>query len=386
MTKAPDDWAFILVAAGSGSRIGGEPKQFRELGGRPVWTWSARVAASLRERGVIREVVAVFPPGMTPEIPPDLGCALIVAEGGSTRSESVINGLRAASADYVLIHDAARPFLSEDICAELILNTTEHCGAVPLLPSADSLKEFHGERITAIPRDLVFRTQTPQAFKRDVLLGVLEQSEGGASDEAALWLASSRELTRVAGDEQNFKITTNFDWRTARALAEPEWERRVGFGFDVHELVPGRRLILGGVEIDSPLGLLGHSDADIICHAASDALLGAAGEPDIGTLYPAGDERYKDSDSTELLAGVLSLLREKGWRVVWIDVTLAAQVPRMGPWIPEIISNLSRRFLCYDLEGKWNIKVKSGERVGSVGRGECMTAYAAATVERARRL
>lgn len=386
MRGAPGDWAFILVAAGSGRRMGGEPKQFRGLGGRPLWSWSARLADELYAGGLIREAVAVFPPGNIPETPPGGACPLKKTEGGATRTESVINGLRATDADFVMIHDAARPFLSVRTCEELIRNTTETRGTVPLLGSVDSLKEVRGEKISVVPREKIFRTQTPQAFKRDTLLAVLEKCAGDASDEASLWLASSRELAAVPGDESNFKITTDFDWRTAVSLVNAESERRVGFGFDVHELVPGRKLILGGVEIDSPLGLLGHSDADIICHAAADALLGAAGETDIGTLFPASDERYKDADSTRILEEVLRLLREKEWRVIWIDVTLSAQVPRIGAFAQTIIDHLSNRFLCYDLKKKWSLKVKSGEYVGSVGRGECMTCHAVATIERAGRL
>lgn len=386
MREDPEDWAFILVAAGSGSRAGGGPKQFRELGGRPLWRWGARVAEELYGRGLIREAVAVFPPGNIPETPAGFACPLRKTEGGATRRESAIKGLRATDADFVMIHDAARPFLSVGTCEELIRNTTETRGAIPLLASVDSLKEVRGEKISVVSRDTIFRTQTPQAFKRDILLRVLEERADDASDEASLWLASSREIAAVPGDEGNFKITTDFDWRMALSLVNAAREQRVGFGFDVHELVPGRKLILGGTEIESPLGLLGHSDADIICHAAADALLGAAGERDIGTLFPASDERYKDADSTRILEAVLRLLLEKEWRVVWIDVTLTAQTPKIGPFVETIIDHLSRRFLCYDLERKWSLKVKSGEHVGSVGRGECMTCHAVATIERTSRL
>lgn len=383
--KAPRGWAFVIVAAGSGSRMGGTPKQFRKLGGRPLWAWSARVADELYARGDIREMVAVFPRGEAPETPPGLRCPLMKAAGGATRTESVISGLRAAGAEFVMIHDAARPFLSAGTCEALIRETTDSRGAVPLLPSVDSLKKVQGGALSILPREDIFRTQTPQAFRRETLLGILEKKPGGATDEASLWLESARELSAVPGDERNFKITTDFDWQVARSLAEAPREQRVGFGYDVHELIPGRRLILGGLEIASPLGLLGHSDADIVCHAMADALLGASGEGDIGTLFPAGSDRYKDADSTRLLEEVLALLGAKGWRAVWIDVTLVAQVPRLGTLIPKITGCLSRRFRSFGLEGKLGLKVKSGERVGSVGRGECMTCHAVATIERERR-
>jgi 2-C-methyl-D-erythritol 4-phosphate cytidylyltransferase/2-C-methyl-D-erythritol 2,4-cyclodiphosphate synthase len=283
-----------------------------------------------------------------------------------------------------MIHDAARPFLSSAICNALIKETTVSRGAVPLLDSVDSLKELCDGKISALPREKIFRTQTPQAFNREALLDVLEKNGDGATDEATLWLDSSRELAVVPGDEKNFKITTDFDWQVALSLVNAAKEQRVGLGYDVHELVPGRRLVLGGVEIDSTLGLLGHSDADIVCHAMADALLGAAGEGDIGTLFPASDAAYRDADSTNLLEEVLALLGGKGWRVVWCDVTLVAQVPRLGVFVPKIIDHLSWRFKAFDLEGKLNLKVKSGEYVGSAGRGECMTCHAVATIERLR--
>ncbi len=380
--KRGDDWAFVLVAAGSGSRMGGEPKQFRRLGDRSLWEWSARVAEGLYARGMIREVVAVFPADNIPETPGNLKCPLVRTAGGAARTGSVINGLRATDADYVMIHDAARPFLSTSLCEALIEKTTDSRGAIPLLGSVDSLKRVCGDKISVVPREEILRTQTPQAFHRANLLEVLEGDGAGATDEATLWLDSSRELVGVPGDEKNFKVTTDFDWQIARALVNAAREQRVGFGYDVHELVPGRRLILGGVEIDSPLGLLGHSDADIVCHAMADALLGAAGERDIGTLFPASDETYRDADSTRLLENVLSLLNERAWSVVWCDVTLVAQVPRLGTKVPEIMGHLSRRFGSFDLGGKIGLKVKSGEHVGSVGRGECMTCHAVATIER----
>lgn len=377
-----DTWAFVLAAAGSGNRLGGTPKQFRLLGGRPLWEWSARVADGLYRRGMIAEIVGIFPRGLLPQAPSWLAGPFSAVSGGDTRSESVLNGIEATGADYVLIHDAARPFLSERICRELIEQTAGTRGAAPLLPSVDSLKNLKDGRMLPMSRDGVMRTQTPQAFHREELILALGESESGSTDEASLWLSSGREMAAVSGDERNFKITTEFDWQVAQSFAGGAADRRVGFGFDVHELVPGRDLVLGGLKIDSPLGLLGHSDADIVCHAISDALLGACGLGDIGTLFPAADERYRDADSTALLAEVLGLLDSGGWKAVWVDVTLVAQIPRLGGIIPAIMDNMSRRFGAHSLEGKLSIKVKSGEGVGSVGRGECMNVHAVATVER----
>lgn len=375
-------WTFILVAAGSGSRMGGEPKQFRLLGSMPVWMWSARVANSLYLDGKIDELIVIFPPGSRLDVDVPLSVPVRFVSGGASRSESVKNGLRAATSDYVMIHDAARPFIGLELCLNLMESTCEERGAIPLLDSVDSLKDVRDGRISAFPRDRIFRTQTPQAFHRNVLLSLMETEDGLATDEASVWLDASLELVSVPGEEKNFKITTDFDWLIARSIAAERRELRSGLGFDVHELVPERKLILGGVEIPSPLGLLGHSDADIICHAMSDALLGAAGEGDIGSLFPASDMKYKNADSLVLMEHVFQLLSDSGWYIIWIDVTLIAQVPRLGREMPKIAGHLGNRFKAYGLAGKMNMKVKSGEFMGSVGRANSMICYASATIER----
>lgn len=376
-------WSFILVAAGSGSRMGGVPKQFRALGADPMWVWSARVAEKLYKCGKIDELIVVFPHFFT-QAPECFGidCPVKFVPGGDARAHSVIHGLLAAVSDFVMIHDAARPFLRAELCDALIEETERAGAAVPLIPSVDSLKEIDGDAMRIVQRDKVYRTQTPQCFPKETLLSVMERAGCAATDEASSWLEAGRKLAYVEGSERNFKITTAFDWQMAQSLAASSREIRTGFGYDVHELVPGRPLILGGVEVSSPLGLLGHSDADIICHSISDALLGAAGEGDIGTLFPATDEKYKGADSLQLLEAVIRKLYERDWKIVWIDVTLVAQVPRLGSLIPKISSHLSNAFTRFGIGDTLSVKVKSGEAVGSVGRAESMICHAVATIER----
>jgi 2-C-methyl-D-erythritol 4-phosphate cytidylyltransferase/2-C-methyl-D-erythritol 2,4-cyclodiphosphate synthase len=382
MNKRKSSWSFLLMAAGFGSRMGGAPKQFRTLGDKPMWLWGARAAERLHSRGLIDELVVVFPDGYESEKTDSLRCPVTFTTGGEERTDSVLRGLEAASSEYVMIHDAARPFLDIGICEALMEKSSFDRGVVPLLPSIDSLKEIKGGTVKAIPRETVFRTQTPQAFGRQPLLQTLREAGGAASDEATIWLSASRELAWVPGDEKNFKITNDFDWFVAKSLVNDMHEVRTGFGYDIHELVTGRRLVLGGLEIPSPLGLLGHSDADVICHAISDALLGASGLGDIGGHFPASDMQYKDIDSTIILERVLEMLSGAGWSVNWIDVVLIAQVPRLGAIISEVMDNFGRRFTVYDLMSKMNIKVKSGEYIGSAGRAECMECHAVATIER----
>jgi 2-C-methyl-D-erythritol 4-phosphate cytidylyltransferase/2-C-methyl-D-erythritol 2,4-cyclodiphosphate synthase len=365
--------------------MGGVPKQFRVLGADPVWMWSARIAEKLYRCGKIDELIVVFPPFFT-EYPEHAGidCPARFVPGGDARTESVLNGLRAASSNFVMIHDAARPFLRAELCGALIERAESAGTAIPLIASVDSLKEIDGDEVRIARREKIFRTQTPQCFDREKLLRVIEAAGASATDEASLWIESLGDLAYVEGDERNFKITTEFDWQVASSLTAQSREIRTGFGYDVHELVPGRRLILGGVEIESPLGLLGHSDADIICHSISDALLGAAGEGDIGTLFPAGDAKYKDADSLELLMTVIRRVLELDWRIVWIDVTLVAQIPRLARHIPKISARLSKAFTKLGINDKLCVKVKSGERIGSTGRGCGMVCHAVATIERFR--
>lgn len=384
MTDGRERWSFILVAAGSGNRMGGTPKQFRQLGPLPVWKWSARIAESLYEAGSIDELVVVFPAGYTPsDEDRAFRCPISFTAGGMTRTESVVCGMRAASGAFVLVHDAARPFLDQETCEALMTVTDAESGAIPLLASVDSLKKLENGKISVLPRETAFKTQTPQAFPRKALLEILLAAPGAATDEASLWLASARELRCVPGSERNFKLTGDFDWAVARSLVDETRVVRTGFGYDVHELIPGRRLVLGGMEIDSPLGLLGHSDADIVCHAVSDAILGAAGEGDIGTRFPASSAEFKDADSTKLLACVLDrVVVEQKWHIAWLDVTLVAQIPRLAEHLPKISNNLQKLFTNYGIRAKLNLKVKSGEFVGDVGRAESMICYAVATVER----
>lgn len=377
-------WSFVIVAGGAGSRMGGTPKQFRMLAGRPLWRWSFDIADGMRKRGCLTDIVLVLPEEYVDEYSETakkLGLAL--AKGGKTRALSVLNGLKNCSGSHVLIHDGARPFVTERLCLALMDKAGECGAAVPLLPSADSLKKIEGGKISCADRSLYYRTQTPQAFAREELAGVLAASDNGATDEAGAWIAAGRPLAYAAGEEQNFKITTNFDWLAACALAEGCTERRVGHGYDIHQLAAGRRMILAGVEMpELPYGLYGHSDADIVTHTVMDALLGAAGEPDIGTLFPASDEKWRGADSIKMLHSVKSLLASKGWRIEWIDATLNAQIPKLAGMIPVFIDNMNKELGAAPGSKVFSMKVKSAEHCGSAGRGECMVCHAAAQISR----
>ncbi|MCX7827926.1 MAG: 2-C-methyl-D-erythritol 2,4-cyclodiphosphate synthase [Thermanaerothrix sp.] len=379
-------WSFICVAAGGGVRLGGEPKQFRRLNGRPLWAWSCEAPRRLWERGLVGEVVLVLPSDMEDHWPvrrtfEDLfsPMPLVTVSGGSERYLSVIAGVRAASGDMVMVHDAARPFLSEDLCLRLMEVAEKRGAAIPVVQCNDSVRSIQAGMICGtLDRSSLRLTQTPQAFERERLMAALLRGEG-FKDEAEAWLEAGWDVGWVEGDRKLFKITEEWDWKVAVAMTEG-LGFRCGHGYDVHPLVPGRPLVLGGVTIDgAPMGLLGHSDGDVVCHAIADALLGAAGEPDIGTLFPASDAAYRGAYSLELLRQVYLRVVELGFTLEWVDVTITAQVPKLSSWISPIKSKISSVFGGLNLV---NVKVKSGENVGAVGRGECMICHSVATLRR----
>lgn len=378
-------WSFIIAAGGHGSRLGGEAKQFRVLGGIPVWQWSFAVAEELLDEGRISEIIVVLSAEMS-ELTEKLNRipSVKTAQAGIERSQSVLSGLKACEGDYVLIHDAARPFITKDLCLR-IMAETEKCGAaIPLLPITDSIKFIDQNGMTAADRSKYFKTQTPQAFERKKLLMLVEDGKL-ATDEATTWLEAGYKTAEVRGEECNFKITTPYDWLMASNFITGAKEIRTGHGYDIHPLAAGRKLILAGVEIEnSPLGLDGHSDADVITHTVMDALLGAAGLPDIGTLFPASDNTYKNADSIKLLEKVVALIHENGWKIDWVDATLNAQIPKLGGIINKLTMNLGR-YISDDGSQRFSLKVKSGEKCGSVGRCECMICHAVATLSRIKK-
>ena len=361
-------FSFVIAAGGSGSRMGSRRKQFMTLGNKPVWRWSADIAAKTPG---IDEVVLIIPAEYDGII--EAPYPVKTVHGGSERALSVLNGLRAASCDYVMVHDAARPFATQELFSALMAETDSDSGVVPVLPVSDALKRIDGEVISCVERDGLYITQTPQSFQRDKLIEAVKQYPH-AKDEAEAWQASGHALRYVAGEKMNYKITQKEDMMTARALAEGT--TRTGLGYDVHRLVPERRLVLGGVEIpDSPLGLLGHSDADLLTHAVMDAILGASGLPDIGSIFPADDEKFRDADSLGLLREVMRLAEAEGWRVEFVDAVVQAQVPRLNKYRDAVLESLGKFFAV-------NVKFKSAETLDDAGAGLSMTCWVCATLRR----
>jgi 2-C-methyl-D-erythritol 4-phosphate cytidylyltransferase/2-C-methyl-D-erythritol 2,4-cyclodiphosphate synthase len=302
--------------------------------------------------------------------------------GGATRRESVLNGLEAlaGSADRVLIHDAARPFLPAPVVDRLEAALEASPGAVPALPVVDTLARRDGMLSDNVARDDLIRVQTPQAFRFDAILAAHRAWRGiEATDDAQVARAAGLDVAIVEGDAALEKLTFEEDFRRAEARLAARLVSRTGMGFDVHAFGEGDHVWLGGVAIPHGRGLIGHSDADVALHALTDALLGAIGAGDIGDHFPPSDPQWRGAPSLRFLEHAAQLVRERGGRIVHCDVTIICEAPRIGAHregmrgrIAEILGLAPRRV---------SVKATTTERLGFTGRGEGIAAQAIATVE-----
>lgn len=384
--------AAIIAAGGQGVRLGaGRPKQFLQVGGRSILDLSlAAVAASDR----INEIVVALPPdhveATTESWKGRSAKPLIFVEGGERRQDSVARAFAKTSpdADIIVIHDAARPFVTGDIIARTIDAAVVHGAAIAAIPVNDTVKQI-GEAVVGgsrrvratIARETIVLAQTPQAFRRDVLeRAIAEGLKLEATDEAMLAERLGLPVHVVDGDVKNIKVTTPEDLVEAQRRAERRGFSpgltRIGTGYDLHRLVAGRPLILAGVRIPFELGLDGHSDADIVCHAVTDAVLGAAAAGDIGRLFPDTDPKWKGADSIELLKGAIARVIALGYRVSNVDVTVIAQQPKLLPHLDAMRANLAAA-LHLEVTAV-SVKGKTNEGVDSTGRGEAMACHAVA--------
>ena len=384
--------AAILAAGGRGQRLGADrPKQFLEIGGGSILALSLRAVAA---SDLIDEIVVALPHDYVESTARawagTLPKPLLFVGGGERRQDSVAGAFActSSSADIILIHDAARPFVTSDIIARTIDAATTHGAAIAAIPVSDTVKQVGdvsagGSRPIrgTIPRDTIFLAQTPQAFRRDVLARAIAEGQHlDATDEAMLVERLGLPVHVVHGDVKNIKVTTPEDLTEARRRSEGEGLSprltRIGTGYDLHRLVAGRPLILAGVRIPFDLGLDGHSDADIVCHAVTDAVLGAAAAGDIGRLFPDTDPQWKDADSIALLAGAVARVAALGYRVSNVDVTVIAQQPKLLPHLDVMREKLAAA-LQVDRQAV-SIKGKTNEGVDSTGRGEAMACHAVA--------
>jgi len=387
--RAGCEFKGVVVAAGRSARLGGPlPKQFLELGGRTVLE---RSVTALGHRPAVDGVVVVVPAdevegprGVAARGWPGVEC---VVAGGASRADSVRRGVEAAGdTEFVLVHDAARPFVSPELVDAVIEATRRHGAAVPLLAVPDTVKSVEGDRIIAtVSRERLRLAQTPQGARTSWLRAALERArrEGAVvTDEASALEQDGREVAGVAGESSNRKITTADDLADARLRLEPPVAAlRVGTGFDVHRVDPGRPLVLGGVRFEDAPGLAGHSDADVVLHAAMDAVLGAAGLADIGAHFPPDDPTHAGADSAGLARRVARLIEARGFRIVNLDLTLLAEAPKIRDRVERMRAAIAD---CLGTEpSRVGVKATTLERLGALGRGEGIACQAVALLQSA---
>ncbi len=371
--------AAIIVAAGSGQRAGGEvSKQLRLLGGRPVLAWSLEAFA--RHPG-IGPVVLVVPPGEEAAYRAAFPAADTHVPGGENRQASVMAGLAASciSSDvtHVMIHDAARPGLDADIIDGLITVLETHDGAAPALPVVDALKRPEGETVEDVERAGLYRVQTPQAFRLEVIRDALTTAPQGLVDDLAAARHTGARLTLTEGSERLAKITYPEDFIRMQALLCPPVPR-VGSGFDVHEFEPGDHVTICGVEIPHVAKLKGHSDADVGWHALTDAILGALGLGDIGDHFPPSEEKWKGAPSHIFLSEAMRLAREAGYEMGNCDLTLICEAPKIKPH-REAMRARTAEILGVEI-ARVSIKATTTEGLGFTGRREGIAAQAMAVL------
>jgi 2-C-methyl-D-erythritol 4-phosphate cytidylyltransferase/2-C-methyl-D-erythritol 2,4-cyclodiphosphate synthase len=374
--------AALLMAAGSGQRFAAaEPKQYALLLGRPVLRHAAE---ALLAEGLVDRLLPVVAAGEEARVAAMLDGlpALPPVPGGATRAASVRAGLEALATDppaMVLVHDAARPVIPRGTVAALRAALEAAPGAIPAQPVTDTLKRGEAGRILGtVPREGLFRAQTPQAFRFDVLLAAHRAGDGAATDDAALLEAAGLPVALVPGAENNIKITWPEDLLRVQAHLSAGLVPRMGTGFDVHRLVEGRPLVLCGVTVPHPLGLSGHSDADVGIHALCDAIYGALAEGDIGRWFPPSEAQWKDADSARFLRHAAGRIAARGGVLANADVTLICERPKITPHAPAMRARLAE--LLGTPIGAVSVKATTTERLGFPGRGEGIAAQAAAVV------
>jgi len=422
----------IIAAGGRGLRLGGaQPKQLMTIGGRPILQ---RSVYAFLEAPAVDEVIVALPQHIVGDPPEYLRSidgvtpkkTLKLVAGGERRQDSVANAFRAAdpSSDVIVIHDAARPFASPDLIARTIAAAAESGAALAALQSRDTVKRVAGPTeagphndvasafgrtvLETMPRETIYLAQTPQAFRRDVLAAAL-QLHVDATDEATLAERAGHAVRLVEGEATNIKITTMADLELAEAIADcglriaepngpgepnrqsqsqsairnpqsatpsPARTGRAGTGYDLHRLVEGRPLVIGGITIPSDRGALGHSDADVVCHAVTDAVLGAACLGDIGRHFPDSDSAWKDASSVDLLGRAVAMAAEQGLMVGNVDVTVILERPKIKDHVDAMRAVLARA-LGVEID-RVSIKGKTNEGVDALGRGEAIAAHAVA--------
>ena len=360
----------IITAGGKGLRMGNNiPKQFLSLGGVSIIEKTVRVFS---DNAFVDEIIITLPEEYVAAAKENFPSCKVLA-GGEERQDSVRNALTLGDIgeeDLVLIHDGVRPYCDGAIIERVLEGAFEKGAAIPGVPSKDTIRHLEDG---TLDRGKLVRVQTPQGFRGEIILESYDNAEKNnirGTDDASLAEALGYEIAIVEGSEKNIKITTKEDLPV---------ETRIGMGYDVHVFAENRKLILCGVDIPWDKGLLGHSDADVATHALMDALLGAAGLPDIGRLFPDNDPAYEGADSIILLKDVVRRLAEEGYSVGNVDITIICQKPKLADHIDKMKKRISEAVGIE--ESKVGIKATTTEKLGFVGREEGIAAEAVCLIK-----
>jgi 2-C-methyl-D-erythritol 4-phosphate cytidylyltransferase/2-C-methyl-D-erythritol 2,4-cyclodiphosphate synthase len=383
----------IIPAGGAGKRLKAHvAKQYLFLDHMPVLVHTLKV---FQKSKVIDNIILALPPddlvSVRQELIDKYGLTKVttIVAGGKTRQDSVNNGLAAINekCDVVVIHDAVRPFVTQELIIQVVAAAKTAGAASSGVKAKDTIKETKKDNIVAatIPRQNLWLTQTPQAFKFELLKEAYKSAYDEkfyGTDDASLVERIGKKVKMIEGSYENIKITTSEDLIMAEALMKKKTGSKInfrnGFGYDSHRFASNRKLILGGVEIPFDKGLQGHSDADALIHAICDALLGAAGCGDIGRHFPDNDPEYKNISSIILLEKVKKIIEARRFSINNVDATVVMEMPRLAPYAAQMGSNIA---LALDIaEASVNIKAKTNEGMGFIGRNEGVAAFATATV------
>jgi 2-C-methyl-D-erythritol 4-phosphate cytidylyltransferase/2-C-methyl-D-erythritol 2,4-cyclodiphosphate synthase len=373
----------LIVAAGKGERLGGGvPKQYRMLGGKPVLRWAVEALAGHPAVNALRVVIGKGQQALAAAALDGLNVGSFI-EGGAERADSVRAGLDAISGDAVLVHDAARPFCPPWVVDRLLASLEFFEAATPVLPVGDTVARATDRVGEPVDRAGLVRVQTPQAFRLDAVRQAYAAWSGSApTDETTVMRAAGMDVAAVAGDPALEKLTAPGDFERAEEWLASRLIPRTGMGFDVHAFSGEGPVMLGGISVPHSRGLAGHSDADVVLHAITDALLGAGGFGDIGEHFPPSDPIWKGMSSDRFLTHAVDLLRAKGAIVDHLDCTIIAEEPKVGPHRSAMRARIAEiAGLTLD---QVSIKATTTEGLGFTGRREGMAAQAVASIRMGR--
>jgi 2-C-methyl-D-erythritol 4-phosphate cytidylyltransferase/2-C-methyl-D-erythritol 2,4-cyclodiphosphate synthase len=368
----------LIVAAGKGERLGGvTPKQFLPIAGKPVLRWAVEALLAHPAVAAARVVIGKGQQELAEAALQGLDVEYV--EGGVERADSVRAGLQTMAGDAVLIHDAARPFCPPSVIDRLLAPLEFFEGAAPVLPVGDTLARASEQLGELVDRHGLARVQTPQAFRLDALRAAYDRWTGAApTDETTVVRAAGMRVAAVEGDPALEKITTAADFRHAEQWLAGRLMPRTGMGFDVHAFTGEGPVMLGGIAVPHDRGLAGHSDADVVLHAITDAILGAAGLGDIGEHFPPSDPQWKGASSARFLAHAVALLRRQGAIVDHVDCTIIAEEPKVGPYRAAMRERIAG--IAGLTPAQVSVKATTTEGLGFTGRREGIAAQAVASI------